>query len=405
MEPTQIFIAALVLSLVALAGLLVRRYLKIRKGGFEDRFMALYAKEDWDASNMDLVLTFPKERDEAIKALFLQRLADYLENKEPETSLFHEVADTSGERLAFHHDQTIQVEDLLTHRKGIWFVMDKVGEIKVVWSHIQADGLRIWREIRPLFDPNPHILPFSDMKPPLPVVPELLSLPTTIRSMGFQSHLTPQLQGKPERSLNIWSTAPIKAIKNKLKGSFNLVSTSMLLEELFHHHRETDKLTVGLTVAFPFLEAKNKYGVYTLEVKRGNFEQIYQQVVRQVKSPMTIWGNFSNQSLALSMLSDKSFLDVLSRYRGKIDVLVSNLPVGAYDIEMGEAPVQIACHTDELTIPYYFLLLGTKSHIHLSCTTKFPIADEFLAQDRILSRLQLHSPAFSPTLEAAPSNR
>lgn len=403
METTTIMIILLIVTVVSSLTFLFRRYLKYRTMGFEDRFMALYGKEDWDASNMELVLAFPSDRDAHIKETFKSRLRDYLKTKLPAESLFHEKP-VFGAKLSFTHNEELTAEDLEKPRCGIWFDYSKVGQIRVVWSHIQADGLRVWRELRPLFDENPAILPFDNMKTPPPLAPELLSLPTTLRAMTFTSNLVPEPKSV-NKDFRIWSTKPIKALKDKVKGSFNLVSTSMLLDELFHRHPEVDKLTVGLTVAFPFLQAKNTYGVYSLEVKRGNFEQIYKQVIKQVRHPLFIWGNFSNQSLALSALPDEMFMKTVSYFRGKIDVLISNLPVGKADIELGDSPIQIACHTDQLTIPYYFLLLGTKSNIHLSCTSKFDHehVPSFLDQDRVISRIDFGGQKL-PDLEPAIQN-
>lgn len=368
---------------------LLQTYKTSRRCGFEDRYMATYSVDDWDSSNMQLSLMFPEEEDATIKARVLERLEKLLQEKDPAKSLYHEVAVVDGNRLKFSFNPDVTVEELLQKRRGIYFEMDTPGTIQVTWSHAQADGLRMWREVRPLFDPNPHVLAFDDVKYPPPVVPELLSLPTTLKSMTYDSHLRPLVKpdAKLQRRFHTWSTKPIKHLKNKLKGSFNLVSTSLLLEELFQRHQETEKLTVGLTVAFTFLEAKNQYGVFTLQVKRGNFLEIYKQVTRQIVHPMMIWGNFSNQSLALSMMSDKTFTKVLDIFRGRIDVLVSNLPVGKFEAEINETNINIGVHTDTLSVPYYFLLLGTASQIHLSCTSSFEHNETFLNQERILSRL------------------
>ncbi|TNE48723.1 MAG: hypothetical protein EP343_15035 [Deltaproteobacteria bacterium] len=382
---------------LGVAGLarLFQTYQKSRRTGFEDRYMAQYTLEDWEDSNMQLTLMFPEEEDTVIKNRLKERLETVLKESDPSKSLYHEVAIVENNQLTFSYDPNITVDELLQKRQGIYFEMEKPGLIKVTWSHAQADGLRMWREIRPLFDPNPHVLAFDGQKHPMPVIPELLSLPTTLKNMTYRSHLRPLV--KPEAELNqrfhTWSINPIKHIKNKLKGSFNLVSTSLLLEELFQRHPEAERLTVGLTVAFTFLEAKNQYGVITLQVKRGNFFEIYKQVTKQVVHPIQIWGNFSNQSLALSLMPDKMFSKVIDIFRGRIDVLISNLPAGKFDATINETPVNVGVHTENLSIPYYFLLLGTASQIHLSCTTRFEHNETFLNQERILARLSAISPA------------
>lgn len=365
-------------------------YMKSRKKGFEDRYMEQYGREDWSSSNMYLDLIFSVEEDAAIKALFLQRLEALLKEKEPSQSLYHETVQLKERELTFGVADSVSVEECLQPRMGIYFELQEVGKIKVVWSHIQADGLRMWREVRPLFDPNPHILPFAGFKAPIPLLPEVLSLPVTLKSMLHTGHLKPDAGASLEKHCKIWSTQPIKHIKNQLKGSFNLVTASMLLEGIFERHPDTKALTVGLTVAFTHLQAKNKYGVFTMKVKRGTFQSIYRQLNRQIKRPLFLWGNFSNQSLMLSLLPDALFTKVLDVFRGRIDVLISNLPVGKFDVEMNESPVKIGCHTDVLSIPYYFLLLGTKSHLHLSCTSKFAHDEHFWEQERFLVRLRQH---------------
>jgi len=45
-------------------------------------------------------------------------------------------------------------------------------------------------------------------------------------------------------------------VKKKIR-SFNITTVALILHELFQRHAEVKHLTVGLTVAFTFLEAKN----------------------------------------------------------------------------------------------------------------------------------------------------
>jgi hypothetical protein len=73
--------------------------------------------------------------------------------------------------------------------KGIYMNSDQPGRLNIVWNHIQSDGIRLWRAIRPLFDTNSSILDFYSPKMPPAFWPELLAIPTTIRRIFFRHNL------------------------------------------------------------------------------------------------------------------------------------------------------------------------------------------------------------------------
>ena len=58
-------------------------------------------------------------------------------------------------------------------------------------------------------------------------------------------------------------------------------------------------------------------------------------------------------------------------FRKQIDVLIANVPVGQVPVTVGEKLVQVSCHTRELSLPYYVLLMGTRGEVHTSMTTRY----------------------------------
>ena len=375
------------------------QYMEQRTKGFEDRYMALYGKKDWDGSNMKLQLTYDPAHDEKVKELFLSRCQASLDCEETCTALYQEEPHFDGDELKFPLLDKVDLETLTDKRQGVRFEIKEPGKIDVIWNHMQADGVRVWRGIRPYFDDNPPILTFKEPKVPVPVLPELLALPKSFKSLGFRSSLKPNKQQPLSYGFDKWKTEPIRQIKDSMDASFNLVSTSMLIAEIFRRHPDTDELTVGLTVAFTFLASKNQYGVAMVKVKRGTFQSVYDQVYKQLKNPAKIWGSFSLQTLALSMCSDDFFLKLVDYFRTQIDVLISNLPVGQKIPSVGDVPVEISCYPQELSVNYYFLLLGTREEIHISYTSKFEEKESFLDQESLLQHIQHESvPVRQPLL-------
>jgi hypothetical protein len=380
-------------------------YLRTRDTGFEDRYMELYGKEEWEASNMELRISFDEEADDAMKIVVRQRLQALLKEKalESTSSLFHEVPQVSSEGVTFSHKASVTLEELLQPRKGVYFDMTAPGLVRVVWNHLQADGVRLWRSVKPLFDPNPPIVDFDEQKLPLPLIPEVTALPTTLKTSLYRSNLEVDKKAPLKKGFRLWSTTPIKELKKQTHGkSFNLVSSTLLLAELFERHPEKKRLTVGMILAFPFLRSNNQYGVFTFQVKRGSFQEILRQVERQMKSPVVMWGNFSVQSQLLSLLPDEMFMKTVGFFRGQLDVLISNLPVGKVDIKLNQIPCQLSVFMDELSVPYYFLLIGTRSHLHLSYCSKFEQERSFLCQETILHRLSREALVTSALPEQPP---
>jgi hypothetical protein len=148
-----------------------------------------------------------------------------------------------------------------------------------------------------------------------------------------------------------------------------------------------NRLTVGLTVAFTFLDAKNQYGLILLKITRSDFKGICRQLVNQIQDPMRSWGTFSTQSYLLSFLPDWLFKKIMNYFRGQLDVLISSLPLSRKAAEINGVPITMSCHPRELTIPYYFLLMGAGSHIHMSYTNKFGVEGDFMNQEKVLAAL------------------
>jgi hypothetical protein len=374
------------LIIAAGIGFLVWDYYRCRTRSVEDRYMALYGRRNWDACNMELCLSFDRQRDREVKDLFQQRLADHLHRADPHGSLFHEKPRVHRKGIDFYYDARTTLQELRLPRKGIYLNGDQPGRLNIVWNHIQSDGIRLWRNIRPLFDTNSSILDYHRPKMPTAFVPELLALPTTVRRLFFRRHLAIPQADKLQYGFNVWQAKPVRQIKVKKKiRSFNMTTAALILHELFQRHTDVRRLTVGLTVAFTFLEAKNQYGVITVRIKRADFEGICSQIMDQVKDPMRTWGTFSAQSYLLSFLPDWLFRLIMNYFRGQLDVLISSLPIGRKTAEISGVPVTMACHPKELTIPYYFLLMGAGPDIHMSYTHKFGVEGDFMSQDKVLA--------------------
>jgi hypothetical protein len=370
---------------IAGIGLLVWDYFRCRTKSVEDRYMALYGQRNWDACNMELCLSFDRAKDRDVKILFQKRLSEHLDQIDPNGSLFHEKPRLNRKGIEFYYDARTTLKELEIPRQGIYMNSDQPGRLNIVWNHIQSDGIRLWRAIRPLFDTNSSILDFYSPKMPPAFWPELLAIPTTIRRIFFRHNLVAPPASHLHYGFNTWQTQPVKRIKSRKKIPLNIITAALILHALFQRHRDVNQLTVGLTVAFTFLNAKNQYGLITFKIKRSNFEGICSQMVSQIKDPMRCWGTFSTQSYLLSFLPDWLFKKVMNYFRGQLDVLISTLPLGRKTAEINGVPITLSCHPKELTIPYYFLLMGAGSDIHMSYTHKFGVAGDFMNQEKVLA--------------------
>ncbi|MEL6544500.1 MAG: hypothetical protein AAFQ82_07725 [Myxococcota bacterium] len=366
----------LIPSIAMLSGgglLAARDYMRRRLMSSEDRFMALYGKTEWSASNMDLSIHFDPEHDAQVKDEFFSRLDRGL-HTEPDTfKLLREEADVSGKRLLFVEHEHVRAHALTEPRMGVYFDVERPGVIRVVWNHMQTDGVGMWGTLRTLFDENPPLVPYRDVPPPPPLLPELMALPSTARRLVWRGRLKKTVQKGEhlKRGLVVWDAEVIRGLKSEIGGpSFNILASALAVSEVFQWHPERKKLTVGLTAYFPFLEGRNKYGVILCKVKAGSLQAIVRQLQKQTKNRMVGWGTSAAQSYALGKMPDKAFAKLISYYRRQIDVLVSSLPVGQKRITLGGTPTLIGCHPWQLTLPYYFLLVGTRHELHVSYTSR-----------------------------------
>ena len=51
---------------------------------------------------------------------------------------------------------------------GIYFDMSKRGVIQIVWNHMQMDGVGLWGTTREIYDDNPPLVPYKEVKSPPP---------------------------------------------------------------------------------------------------------------------------------------------------------------------------------------------------------------------------------------------
>jgi hypothetical protein len=359
-------------------------YLKRRLQGSEDRYMAMYGREEWEASNMDLTVHCAPAADGPFKTEFLNRLDKAL-REQPETQqLLGEEANFSRRQLSFDAGE-VTVDRLLRPRRGVYLDLDTVGKARVVWNHMQTDGVGMWNALRHLFDPNPPLVPYRTVPAPPPFVPELMALPRTAHRLVWRGRLRKNApEGTLTRGLALWDARPLRKVKNRLREPFNLITAGMAVGEVFARHPDRDRLNVGMTAYFPFLKGRNKYGVFLCKVKRSDLAGIVAQLKRQTKNHLLNWGTASAQSYALGRMPDQAFARLVSHYRKQVDVLVSSLPVGREKITLGGYPTVISCHPWELTLPYYFLLVGTRADLHVSFTSRYDQDEGFLDPTRML---------------------
>ena len=360
-------------SLAALAGggVAAAHYLRHRLTSHEDRFMASYGLDGWEDSNMILSLRFDPAHEDTVKQGLRDRLRALLDARDPRIQLLRERAEPSPAAIAFVDDVGVDVDALYRHRRGVWFDDGQPGRVRVTWSHMQTDGVGIWSALRPVFDANPPLVTYADVRPPPPFLPELLSAPRLIRRLGVKGSLASAMLDEVHHGFQVWDAAAVRALRDATGGRFNLLTTALVARAVFARHPEVDRLQLGVTLYFPFLQARNRYGVLTVVVARGSLAAIAETLARQLRSPMLAWGTNSATSAVLRLLPDAAFLDVVGHFRRQIDVLVSNLPVATEPIALAGAPVQIGCHCDVLTVPYYFLLIGTRHELHVSWTARF----------------------------------
>ena len=346
---------------------MIRKYLQLRMQNSEDRFMKFYGAQSWEANNMELVLRCHPNDDDNLKEAFLNGARALLKDKDH--WFYEEGVNKNGEFEFFKRD-TLHLKDLLVPRNGIYFDLKRKGEITIIWNHLQMDGVLIWRAVRSIFDDNPPLLQYQETKVPPPFLPEVLGLTRFAKQLfsnaGLQRH-----QGPLSKRLFLCKTARIRALKKQYTTTFNAATTAVILEALFQRHPEAKYLQIGLSVYFPYLHSRNRYGLVVIRVQRAKLDSIIIQLTEALENPHSVWGVSSLQSLSLLAVPDRYFLRCVQFLRSKIDVIISNLPVGVNPIEVGKIPVNLGCFTKELTVPYYFLIMGTKEELHISFSSQY----------------------------------
>ncbi len=149
-------------------------------------------------------------------------------------------------------------------------------------------------------------------------------------------------------------------------------------------HREQDAWLTLVRQSSPNRRTRAwQYGVFPVRVERAGIAVIIRQLERDVSRPLLNWGVSSTFSYILSKAPDAAFLSMMGQARAMFDVMISNLPVGKHPSLMAGTHVGMACHSWELTLPYYFLLIGTRHNLHISTTSHFEIPEDFLSVARV----------------------
>ena len=357
----------IITSSLVLLGAAVYDYKKRRFSSPEDRYMLLYGREEWKSNDMDMYVRFALADDASIKDAWCTRIVELLS---VEDSLLHETAELKEKSIVFHRNKCT-LSDLLSPRQGIYFDLSRKGEIHIVWNHMQMDGVGLWNTTRMLYDENPPLIPYRDIKPPPPIFPEILSLPKVAGQAMKRGSLYQAASEQLYTGQSLWNTEEIRQRKKEWNAPFNLLTSAIVARGVFTRHPKTEKLNLGLTVFFLFLKGRNRYGVIIVRVKRGSVEEIVAQLQKKIPKPLVMWGNTATQAYAMERVPESMFLRLMRYYRKQIDVLISNVPVGSEPIGIGGRPVEIYCHTRGLSLPYYFLLMGTRSEIHCSYSSLF----------------------------------
>lgn len=332
--------------------------------------MELYGSKNWDSSNMFLEVWYEPDQHDVVTGKFLERLRTFL--KTPEARLLREER-IPGPTFGFQDNLSLKLEDLLFPRQGVYFDLHLAGRIQVIWNHMQMDGVGLWRTVRTLFDENPPLLPFKEShKAPPRIIPEIIGLPSLVRRMAWRGKLRKEAPGseKPVRQVFRWDAQEIRSQREALgRPAFNILSSAMCVRQVFDWYPARSRMNVGLTAYFPFLRSRNKYAVILCKVRNRPLGEICKALTEQTKNKGRAWGQVALQTGALNRVPEKIFDRVTSYYRRQVDVLISSLPVGRNAISIGDVPVQVVCFPQELTIPYYFLMVGTRKFLDVSVTS------------------------------------
>lgn len=370
------------MAALLLAGVLwlLWRYQRDRFSGQEDRFMALYSREDWDACNMDILFEFDPAVDAAVKAAFRSRLQALIEAVDPASSLLHEVGEVSAAGIQLRSDPDVDATALCSgRRQGLHFDLSVPGVIRVIWNHVQTDGVGLWETLRGAFDPSPPLVAYDGARVPPPLLPEVLALPLLMRRLAWRGTLADQVGPEATRRVQSWPAEEIRTARARWDANFNLVSAAALLKHVFDRHPQTATLCVGILVFFPFIRGRNRYGVLQAKLRRGDIESLVRQLQAQTRFPLLRWGVVATQQFLLGQLPERAFEPVMRHYRRQIDVLISNLPVGTTPACIEGHRIRISCHPWELATPYYLLLVGTRDELTLSVSSRFTEAEDFMA--------------------------
>ena len=364
----------IITSSLVLLGAAVYDYKKRRFSSPEDRYMQLYGREEWQSNDMDMYVRFAKEDAHVIKETWCRRIVEVL--KDPH-SLLHETAIIQPNKGIVFQKNSCTLEDVLKKRQGIYFDLSQEDCIHIVWNHMQLDGVGVWNTIRMLFDENPPLIPYQDVQAPPPFLPEFLSLPQVANQALKRGSLYKEATTDLSLGQSLWDASFIRRWKTEWNIPFNLLTSAMVAKGIFIRHPHVQKLNLGLTVFFPFLKGRNRYGVIIVSVQRGTVREMAQQLSKKIPNPLVMWGNTATQAYAMERVPEAMFLRLMKYYRKQIDVLISNVPVGTNPISVGNSPIGLYCHTRGLSLPYYFLLMGTRADVHCSYSSLFSQEENF----------------------------
>ena len=159
------------------------------------------------------------------------------------------------------------------------------------------DGVELWRTTRELYDFNPPLVPYREVKRPPPLLPELLSS-LKVGQLFRRGRIHKDVGGATtvHTGFYVCEAARIRQKKQQWATPFNVLTSAAAAPVCFTRHPQATKINLGITVCFPFLKTQNRYGVILVSIQRGSVQESCRQLQKRIPKPMLIWGTTAIQA-------------------------------------------------------------------------------------------------------------